>query len=204
MHFANFLKSQFGEQTMQYYGWRQPQEEGNESGTYALHTLKDSETIARLANGIKRFDLPDEFNYVKIYQRVAARGKSSWGEQARDALANIAEDRRQYVKAEENWKKAIEEYGAGHESFRKKQLDQIVTNWGRFENASAQPAGTKATIDFRFRNGKKVTFEAHAIKMGKLFDDMKDFLKSNIEAPRWELTDTSHLGNRMVETQEQQ
>ena len=74
------------------------------SGTYALHTLSDDETIARLATGIKRFKVPDEFNWIKIYERVAGRGKSTWGEQARDALANEFEDRRQYVKAAAAWK----------------------------------------------------------------------------------------------------
>ena len=41
--------TQFGEQTMAYYGRYLPRgdEKANESGTYALHTLKDSETIAR-------------------------------------------------------------------------------------------------------------------------------------------------------------
>ena len=43
----------------------------DESGPYALATLKDNETIARLANGIKRFTMPDEFNYIKIFQQVA-------------------------------------------------------------------------------------------------------------------------------------
>ena len=41
------------------------------SGPYALDTLKDDETIARLATGIKRFKLPDEFNPIKIYQTIA-------------------------------------------------------------------------------------------------------------------------------------
>ena len=31
----------------------------DESGTYALHTLKENETIAKLASGIKRFTLPE-------------------------------------------------------------------------------------------------------------------------------------------------
>jgi uncharacterized protein YfaS (alpha-2-macroglobulin family) len=205
MQFANFLRSQFGEATMQQFGyWGQPADDGNESGTYALHTLKDTETIARLANGIKRFDLPDEFNYIKVYERVAANGKSQWGEQARDALGNIYLDRRQFVKAGSAWKKSIDEYGAGHDDFRKKQLDQIVGNWGRFEGIGAQPAGTKATVDFRFRNGKKVTFEAHAIKMGKLLDDVKAYLKTGPERPGWEQTDISNLGYRLVEKQQQQ
>ena len=42
-----------------------------EQGIFALPSLGEDETIARLATGIKRFKLPDEFNYIKIYQQVA-------------------------------------------------------------------------------------------------------------------------------------
>ena len=49
---------------------------------YALDTLKDEETIARLATGIKRFKLPDEFNPIKIYQAIADEPKTGHGEVA--------------------------------------------------------------------------------------------------------------------------
>lgn len=81
--FANFLDQQFGVQTMAQYGWflgvQTDQEDKDESGPYAVHTLKEDETIARLATGAKRFKLPDEFNYIRIYREVADSGKSQWG-----------------------------------------------------------------------------------------------------------------------------
>src|SRR5205807_1796744 len=94
--FANALREQFGVQTMAYLGLPFHSDENRQdekTGTYALPTLSDGETTAWLATGVKRFKLPDEFNWIKIYQRVAARGKSTWGEQARDALAQVYEDR---------------------------------------------------------------------------------------------------------------
>src|SRR5262249_20146054 len=98
MVFASFQQSQFGEQTIAHPGYTLPDEEKKDtSGTYALHTLGDDETIAWLASGIKRIKLPDEFNWIKIYQKVAARGKSTQGERARNALAEIFENRRQYL-----------------------------------------------------------------------------------------------------------
>src|SRR5262249_24059790 len=145
----------------------------NTSGPYALDTLKDSETIAKLATGIKRFTLPDEFNYIKVWQRVANRGKTGEGERARDVLADEYENSRQDGTAVKAWEKAIDEYGPGAHNHRRERLDQIVGNWGRFEGTGMQPAGTKATVDFRFRNGDKVSFEAHAIKVEKLLDDIK-------------------------------
>src|SRR5262249_4050746 len=136
MTFANFLRQQLGVQTMAAHGfpYRTAEDRAkDQSGTYPLHTLSDDETIARPATGSKRFKLPDEFNWIKVYERVAARGKSSWGEQARDALAQEYEDRRQYVKAADAWRQAVAEYGPGHDNVRPKRLDQIVGNWGRFE-----------------------------------------------------------------------
>jgi len=166
--FANFMKGQLGVQTMAYYGWRfgsiDDQEGDKKTGTFALHTLKEEETIARLATGLKRFSVPDEFNWLKIYLRVADRARTVWGEQALGNLAQDFEDRRQYPKAAEFWKRAIKEYGPGNNNVRQNRLDQIVGTWGRFENVQTQPAGKETVLDFRYRNGAKVTFEAHAVK----------------------------------------
>src|SRR5262249_54032394 len=142
--------------------------------------------IAWLANGIKRFQLPDEFNYLKVYERVIGRGKSGYGEQARDAIAQAYENRRQYPKAAAAWKEAIKEYGPGGNNHRQLRLDQIVNNWGRFEPAQVNPAGTNATLEFRFRNGKKVNFEAHAIKVETLLSDVQAYLNTNPVQPNWE------------------
>ncbi|MBL8796167.1 MAG: alpha-2-macroglobulin [Planctomycetia bacterium] len=207
MRLANFMRSQLGVQTMAYQQWGRGRggdgddTRKDQSGTYALNTLTDGETIAKLANGIKRFNVPDEFNWIKIYERVAQRGKTSFGEQARDAIAQEYEDRRQYVKAAEAWKQAIKDYGAG--ANRQQRLDQIVGNWGRFEQGQMQPGGKPALVDFRFRNATKVSFEATAIKVPQLLDDVKEYLKGNPGGRlEWEKTNIGNLGHRLVEKQE--
>jgi uncharacterized protein YfaS (alpha-2-macroglobulin family) len=204
--FANFLRGQFGVQTMGVYGAYLPDDDGKggKSGTYALHTLSDEETIARLASGIKRFKVPDEFNWVKIYERVAGRGKSTWGETARDSLASIYENRRQYVKAAAAWQQAIAEYGPGQNNHRQQALEQIVGNWGRFEPGEVQPAGKAASVDFRFRNGNKVSFEAHAVNVAKLLDDVKAYLKANPGQLDWNKMNIQDVGMRLVQQNELQ
>ncbi len=79
---ADFLVNQFGTQTIAGWGFGRESTEGRpeSSGPYALDTLKDEETIARLATGIKRFTLPDEFNPIKIYQAIADDPKTGHGE----------------------------------------------------------------------------------------------------------------------------
>jgi hypothetical protein len=82
-HLAQFFEQQFGVTSIQQGrggGFFVPQSDDDtkkdESGTYALHTLKDNETIARLASGIKRYELPDEFNHIKIYQQIVAEPRT--------------------------------------------------------------------------------------------------------------------------------
>jgi len=186
MQFADFLHNQFGVQTMAHYGWRFGRVETDdtkedESGTYALHTLGENETIARLATGIKRFELPDEFNFVKVYQAIADDAKTGYGVQSLEQLAGIFENRRQYPEAADYWRRLLKEHPEiSHQRENwQRRLDQIVKNWGRFEPISSQPAGKGATVEFRFRNGTEVEFTAHEIKVRKLLDDVKTYLKSN-------------------------
>jgi uncharacterized protein YfaS (alpha-2-macroglobulin family) len=205
--FADFLLSQFGAQTMAQYGrpfQGEEDREKNKSGTYALHTLSDNETIARLATGIKRFELPDEFNYIKVFERVAGRGKSNYGEGARNKLASIYENRRQYVKAAAAWKKALAEYGPGQNNYRQNNLDQIVGYWGRFESGHIQPAGKPAVVDFRYRNGKKATFEAFEINVPKLLADVKAYLQNHQGQVDWNRANIADIGYRLVQRQENQ
>ncbi len=206
MTFADFMRSQLGVQSMAQYGFgaRVDSDADNKSGTYALHMLAEDETIARLATGIRRFKVADEFNWIKIYERITGRGKSDLGAQARDKLAAEFEDRRQYVKASLAWKQDIQEYGAGNNNYRQQRLDQIVSNWGRFEPTNTQAAGKSAVVDFRFRNGNKVSFEARAIHVGKLLANVKAYLQSNPNKLDWNKAQIANVGFRLVEENESQ
>jgi uncharacterized protein YfaS (alpha-2-macroglobulin family) len=191
--FANFLRNQFGVQTMADYGWffgrggEADETKKDESGTWALHTLGEDETIARLANGIKRFKLPDEYNYVKIYRQLAESGQSR-KDDAKKVLGQEFENRRQYPKAADLWRQVGET----------PRVTQIIGNWGRFEPIMTQPAGQGATVDFRFRNGKKVTFTAHAIKAKDVLDDVKAYINTKPKELNWEQMDISNFGYRLV------
>ena len=126
LDFAQFLYSQFDVRTMGYggqnYGSQQSDDtKKDESGPYDVRTLRDTETIARLANGIKRFTLPDEFNYVRLFKEVA-NGQGGLSDQACNMLGQIYEDRQQYSRAVEYWQrvKATD------------RVKQITGNWGSF------------------------------------------------------------------------
>jgi uncharacterized protein YfaS (alpha-2-macroglobulin family) len=204
MELANFLHEQFGVQTMADYGWffdRQETDETkkDESGVYAVSTLDEDETIARLATGIKRFKLPDEFNYIKIYQDLGRRTGKPYKVEALVALAGIFQNRRQFPKAADYWRQAIPLAGSDQEKQGyQAALEQIEGDWGRFEPVLTQPAGRGATIDFRFRNAKSVEFVAQEIRVEKLLDDVKAYLKSRPPQVDWQKINVGDLGYRLV------
>lgn len=199
--FASFLRHQFDVHTVAQYGWPADwdteQSTETSSAAFQVHTLTDKETLARLATGVKRFELPDEFNFLHIFQDLA-KGTDSYAENSVQMLAQIYEDRRQYPKAAEYWKDCIDRFGDGG-GWRRQRLDQIVGNWGQFEGAPTQPAGRGATVGYRFRNGNHVEFEAFEIDVRRLLADVKDKIASNPRRLDWEDTDIENLGRRIVE-----
>ncbi|MDG3002715.1 MG2 domain-containing protein [Paludisphaera mucosa] len=203
MTLADFALSQFGTQTLQAGPQIFHDEDGDgrpeKPGTslYALETLSDDKTVARLASGIKRFTLPDEFNPIKIYQSILDDPKTGQAQQATDALAGLFENRRQFVRAAGFWKLAKANYGDVNGVYRGR-IDQIENPWGRFEPIMTHPAGRGATVDFTFRNGRKVQFEAHRILVDKLLKDVKDYIRSRPPQVDWQRTDVNEVGARLV------
>ncbi|MGQ9562323.1 MAG: alpha-2-macroglobulin family protein [Thermogutta sp.] len=202
--FAEFLWTQFGVQTLADYGWyfaRLEMEGGQaaETGTWALHTLGEDETIAQLATGIKRFKLPDEFNFIRIWKMIADKEGSPRRVDALSQLAQIFENRRQYPKAADYWKKVVSLTYGDQRAAAESRLQQIVGNWGRFEPIGTQPAGQGATVEYRFRNGTEVTLTAYSIKMDQLLADVKDYIKGRPQELDWEKINIENLGYRLIE-----
>lgn len=207
--FADFLQSQFGVETLQQWGYGHffghaddDDTKKNTSGTYELHTLTDDETICKLATGIKRIKLPDEFNYLKLYKKMAESREAAYAGHAEGASTQVAqcyENRRQYETAADVWKKAIVRFGPGVNNWRADRLQQIVGNWGMFEHGNEQPAGSGAKFNFRFRNAKKVKFEAQKVDIEKLFADLKTYLKSDPQQLDWQKVQLDQIGYRIVQ-----
>jgi uncharacterized protein YfaS (alpha-2-macroglobulin family) len=197
LQWADFLHTQFDVQTLG--GYFSPRDEGSDesaTGAYALHTLGEDETIARLATGIRRFKLPDEFNFIRIYRQIAGQATGEYALQAWSRLGQGFENRRQYTKAADCWRQCVQR--SSDEQYRRR-LEQIEGNWGRFEATVTQPAGQGAAVEYRFRNGRAVELTAHEIQVPKLLDDMKAYLKSNPRQLDWRKLQIGDLGYRLVE-----
>lgn len=201
--FYRLLRDQFGVQTIAQY-WRNPEEDdqGSQEGLLTLHTLKKNETIARLATGVKRFTLPDEFNYIAILERVFTNEASpDIALQTVEDLATIFRNRRQYEEAAAIYRDALKRLNPSKQlkSSWRTQLDQIVKNWGRFDGSTTQVPGTGAKLGYVFRNGKQLKLTARKVKFNDLLADIKEYLKSNPASPDWGKTNLSRIGYEIAE-----
>ena len=200
--FASFLHQQFGVQTLSSYshyfarGRRAVEDESirESTGPYEIHTLSDSESMARLANGIRRFDLPAEYNYIRLFNEIADQPDQGYGDNALRMLAGIYENRRQYSRALVYWNR----YKKYNSSESRRHLDQITKNWGVFEPAGIQPSGEKPTVDYRFRNGSEINFKAYRVRVEKLLTDVKSYIRSNPWRLNWNRIRIDDIGWRLV------
>ncbi|WP_197528931.1 alpha-2-macroglobulin family protein [Aeoliella mucimassa] len=209
---GDFLRSQFGVQTLG--GMLQPliarAEASGEQSVYSLHTLEDTETLARLATGVQRFTLPDEHNFIKLYQQAILIGSPKEQDpkphvyEAAIRLAGLYADRRQYPKAAVNWELALEMAPQDHNrQWVQEQIDQIKKPWGQFEPTQLQASEAASKFEFRHRNATQVEFTAHAIKVRELLDDVKAYLKSKPRELDWQKVQIDNIGNRLVHENQQ-
>ena len=119
-----------------------------------LETLSDSETIAQLANGIMRFRMPDEHNFILLYKEL-----KDWR-----TLADIYLGRGQMEKALEMARRAGD----------KELVRQISGNFGSLEPLRILPAGTEPELKFYFRNAKSGTVSIQRIDEAKLMKALLD------------------------------
>lgn len=201
--FARFLQTQFDVQTIAQY-WRAPEDDDSarQDGMLTLHTLKENETIARLATGVKRFTLPDEFNFIAILRRVSDNRSASPGlaDQTLAEFAALFINRRQYERAAGILQKAItERKDSGTTDAWQAQLDQIVKNWGRFDGSMVQVPDTGAKLGFVFRNGTSVSLTARKVKFKELLADTKAYLKSNPVSVDYQKANIGNLGYQIAE-----
>ena len=162
--FRRLSPRQFGVQTLlslarSFGGEDDDRAEAN--APFAVHTLTDDETIARLATGVKRFKLPDEFNFLRIYHEIAASGnKCRRPNGLGDARHNLREPpaisagRRAVARVHSPLRA-----GTNRESGRSGSTRSSATGAASSRRPRSRPT-TGRTIGFRFRNGTRVELEA--------------------------------------------
>jgi hypothetical protein len=147
---------------------------------------------------VKRFNLPDEFNHITIIKTVIARGGSEQ-RQALEMLINERMNRHQYPQAAELLRD-VKKLASGLDDKSNVQLriDQIVKNWLQIEGTSVQPAGQGATLDLRFRNGSKATFEARPINIDALLTDVRKYIESKPKELDYQRQQIDNIGWMLI------
>jgi len=208
---AEFLRGQFGVTTLR--GSIEPllakaEEPNAKTSIYSLHTLSEGETLARLATGIQRFELPAEHNFIKLYQQALSEAQESglsgrmW--EVASQLAQLFADRRQYPRASEYWHIALENANATWQKDQAKaQIAQIEQPWGQFEASRTQEGGTGASFEFRYRNGERVDFVAEKIDIPLLLADVKAYIKSKPREFDYNKLQLDRIGYRLVHENQQ-
>ena len=102
-----------------------------------MRQLKDHETIAKLASGVKRFVLPEQWRYIAIWTK-----HQQWHN-----LASTFENRRQLLRAAEMYKKANNNYGL--ERITRAQIEFMPDNQER-------SLGEPIIVQAKYRNATEL------------------------------------------------
>jgi uncharacterized protein YfaS (alpha-2-macroglobulin family) len=190
---ARFSQSQFGTETLASYGWWREQDPDSAKGILEMDTLAEDECLAKTSDGVRRFKLPTEHHFIALYRSVFnERGDAG------DALVQIFLNRRQYDKAREVLEQTIAQHGPGGEDSRKKLLEQITGNWGRFEVAETVPAGVKPKLPLVFRNAAHIKLTAAPVDMEAVLRDTMDYLKNNPREFDWQRVNPSQIASQLI------
>jgi hypothetical protein len=190
---ARFLQNQFGTETLSSYGWWRQQDPESAKGILAMDTLADDECLAKASDGVRRFKLPPEYHFIALHRSILNKTGI-----AGDELVQIFLNRRQYHKAREVLEQTIAKHGPGTNGQRKKLLQQIIGNWGRFEPAATVPAGTKPSLPLVFRNASAIKLSAAPVDMDAVIRDIAAYLKNNPSEIDWQRLDPSAIARRLI------
>lgn len=180
LQWASFLESQFSVQTLSGDSWIlraggavDETDQDAESARFALHTLGEQETVARLASGVKRFALPDDQSPIAIYRGLIEQDHIR---QASMPLANIFMNRRQYPEAAEVLQ--MDPRSTHQDSYTRKLLDNILEARLRFDPVPTQLPGEDAQVSLVFRNAERIDFIAHRVDLEKLLRETKQYYRN--------------------------
>ncbi|MGE9268409.1 MAG: MG2 domain-containing protein, partial [Verrucomicrobiales bacterium] len=199
----SFCEGQYGVGTLAGFSWWRRMESEAMEGVLQVESLREDESVARLAEGVTRFHLPESYQYLKGFRELMREGKGGVYERAGDRLVGIFLNRRQRVAAAEVLAEVIERHGAGDEERRKKLRAQITEGWGRFGQTGSFFAGEPVRVPFTSRNAGEVALSLRAIDDELVMRDIFAYLEGKEgEIQRDDLDhekmDLGRIGSRLL------
>ena len=193
-----FCKSHYDVETLASFSWwRQPAVKERD-GILQSSTLKETDTIAKLASGVKRFTLREDHQFIPGLRTVMRMGKGGFSEQAGDLLVQVFLNRQQHKQAAETLKEVIGLHGKGDNGHRRKLLNQILGNWSRFGGTPTYHAADPVEVPYTFRNAKEVSLKLSGVKDELVMADIIEYLKENPGEIDYEKINFGGLGTRLI------
>lgn len=198
LQWFRFCQAHYDVGTLASFGWWGQPDVKERDGILQASTLKETETIARLANGVKRFTLREDHQFIPGLRTVMRMGKESPSAQAGDQLVQVFLNRQQHVRAAETLKEVIGLHGKGDQGQREKLLEQILGNWSRFGTTPTYHAANPVAVPYTFRNAKEVSLKLSGVKDELVMADIIEYLKGNPVEVDHEKIQFEYLGNRLI------
>ncbi len=193
-----FCQNHYDVITLASYSWWSQPDVKERDGILQASTLKESETIARLASGVKRFTLREDYQFIPGLRALMRLGKGSPSDSAGDQLVQIFLNRSQHTEAVKTLKEVIELHGPGGYGQRTALLKQITGNWSRFETTPTYPAAQLVKVPYTFRNAKETSLKLSTVKDELVMQDIIAYLKSNPGELDHNKITFSNIGNRLL------
>lgn len=200
---AQFLEGQFSVITMQRFGWfGRILEDDNTSERLKLHTLADNETLARLASGVERFELPDDYHFIAIYKKLSENPEASVAQAAMARLHSIYLNRRQYTTAATWLERSIEKF-EDPRGRKARQLSAIRDPRVALDSLAPLLANQKNSVGAKFRNAGQIQYQMQQVDVEGVLREAKQFYSSPGSArqrrPARPSMPTSQLTNGNIE-----
>ncbi|MBO5761359.1 MAG: hypothetical protein J6S53_07445 [Lentisphaeria bacterium] len=123
-----------------------------------LRSLKENESICRLASGVKKITLPEEYNYIRLFRES----------ENFLLLARIFSSRLQLEKAVQYYRKALKK-NPGNKNILN-EIKNITGNSGMLLPVKMSVEGEEAAIKLIYRNAESASVTVRKLDWKKLYD----------------------------------
>ncbi len=150
-----------------------------------LNSLRDNETVAQLADGVRKLTLPDDQNYIRLYRETGNHY----------ALASIYAARMQYENAVKELRLQLKK--SSGDSTAEQRIREITGNYGSFVAHSITPQGAEPRLELKFRNASSTIISVRQMDAEAVFDEfIKGLSRVNKESFPYDLYSFVHFLNK--------
>lgn len=169
-----------------------------------LYTLDDNEVFGLVATHLQRFSVPPDESFPALVSRLEREHpKSAATDEAVFLLGQFYQGRQQYDKARAVYERAIQERPkSAYTSRAKAALAELARQEVGIRWAGAQPAGTDAKVNLRFRNLKEVELRFRRVDQEKILRDFKAAYREGAKR-RSDVVQPNNLGYALVQNYHQ-